>query len=105
MGTAQLVPDDAAQLVMHRERPRSAILFCYFCGGALSGWLPLPPGTGPGGTTDTITRRCPNGNCAKATPACAVCLLPIFVIRSGKEGEAVAKQSPGLEVDNWAAWC
>merc|ERR1712232_805146 len=84
-------------------RVRSPVLLCHFCHGPLTGSMSVPP-------EQAIThQRCPNVNCAKAAPSCAVCLMPIFIVRSpsGGGGEASSKNpvAPALEVDSWVAWC
>lgn len=91
----------------------SPVIYCYFCQAPLSG--NLRAGT-PGSEVDLILRRCPWQGCGNPTPSCAVCLLPIFVVRSQREGptdrtfkacislpEEQSKKS--LPVDSWVAWC
>lgn len=83
---------------------RSPSIYCYFCQGPLSG--NLRAGT-IGSEVDAVLRRCPGQGCGNPTPSCAVCLLPIFVVRSQREGpgEHTPKASVSLTIDNWVAWC
>lgn len=77
-------------------RPRGPVVFCGSCMSALTGLE--KPGDDP------ILRRCPNMACSKAAPSCAVCLLPIFVIRP--EAPTAKSSAPvRLAMDNWVAWC
>jgi hypothetical protein len=80
---------------------RGTVIFCHYCNGALTGPL-RPPGEGD---SDVITQRCINMNCGKPTPSCAVCLLPIYVVRSRGEEPEDATRSAKLPFDSWAAWC
>lgn len=94
---SRLPPDES----FRRQGP---VLHCSACQSALTGPLPSLPGD-VRGDVDAIMRRCPNVNCAKAAPACAVCLLPCFVVRASGEDSDRASKSISLAVENWVAWC
>jgi len=68
-------------------------LYCYSCNRSMMGTITAPPGSN---SNETILRRCPNVNCGKAAPACAVCLLPVCVVRSDDRS---------LSMGSWLAWC
>lgn len=96
---------------------RGPVLLCYFCNSPLTG--KPPPSTGGetvaaprtpnagGERVDTVVRRCPNVKCTKPAPSCAVCLLPIFVLRSPMlpTGRTADDGEAGLALDDWVAWC
>lgn len=77
------------------------VIFCQYCNGLLTGSLRRPAA----GDDNVITQRCINQNCGKPTPSCAVCLLPIYVVRSSAEEPEDATRSAKLPFDSWAAWC
>lgn len=91
--TARLPQDD-------NTRGRGPVMFCLGCNGSLTGPLTASPGES---ATDfeAVTRVCPTHSCQRPAPACAVCLLPMLVIRSRSDDKRPAR----LEVDSWAAWC
>eukprot|EP00927_Polykrikos_kofoidii_P040606 TRINITY_DN34673_c0_g1_i1.p1 TRINITY_DN34673_c0_g1~~TRINITY_DN34673_c0_g1_i1.p1 ORF type:complete len:1233 (+),score=161.43 TRINITY_DN34673_c0_g1_i1:93-3701(+) len=85
---------------------RAGVLSCFYCNNPLTGGLPVPPvPRDPTVAEDIIARRCPHMGCLKKLPSCAICLLPVFVVRSNTEAESTSKPTARLEVDNWLAWC
>jgi len=82
---------------------RAPVLYCVGCGDPLTGTLALQSAHAGQGQSEieAITRICPRETCQRPTPACAVCLLPVLVIRSKGDEE----HPPVLAVDNWVSWC
>lgn len=80
---------------------RGALLHCAWCSSALTGPLHLDSE----GDIDAIMRRCHNPKCRRATPACAVCLQPIFSVRSVMGDRRPARPSSWLGLDSWVTWC
>lgn len=80
---------------------RCTLLHCAWCSSALTGPLHLYSEA----DIDAIMRRCHNPKCRRATPACAVCLQPIFSVRPMLGDRRAARASSWLGLDSWVTWC
>lgn len=80
---------------------RCALLHCAWCGSALTGPRHLCSESG----IDANMRRCHNPKCSRATPACAVCLQPVFVVQPTSGDRKPARAPSMLGLGSWVAWC